>query len=271
MDVVDFADPPVVETVLSVGFAPVEGLTSAHVGHFWTEVSESFPTAQERLPYDMPIERFVDQPAMSLELGFGEVAPRTRLWLISDDDQRLLQIQRDWFAYNWRVRAHGRYSDARFPERRMAFDQFFAKFMDYVSRQRLGDVSPRQCEVTYINHVPSSGAATDDLGEILGFVSKPRLTELAGRFESWQTTFSVLLSEDNQPVGRLHISAQPIAADRSWVWQLNLTARGRPIGSGREGVLRFMDLGHEAIVTNFREITTERMHEAWGMKDGRLT
>jgi len=40
--------------------------------------------------------------------------------------------------------------------------------------------------------------------------------------------------------------------------------RGRPLGEGVEGILKFMDFGREKIVRAFSDITTEKMHVLWG-------
>ena len=267
MKLVDFSDPPVVETVLSVGFSPVEGLNGAQVGQFWTQVQDAFPRVSEQLPYDMPHERLSDNEGLSLELSVGRSAPKSRFWLTSNDDRQLLQIQRDWFAYNWRFRPGGTYADARYAVRRDTFAREFEAFRTFVGDQKLGSVEPRQCEVTYINHVEATGSAADDLSEILQFVSRPSLSRLTSRIETWDTTLTILLKDESQGVfGRLHVRAQPGRDGDRRVWQINLTARGRSVGSGLEGVLKFMDLGHEAIVVNFKEMTTDHMHQQWGLQ-----
>lgn len=266
MSIIDFDSPPVVETVLSVGFNPVEGLTAAQIGRFWAGIDEEFPQASEQPPYDMPLERLAEGPGLRLEMTLGPSIPRTRAWLISQDDRRLIQIQRDWFAYNWRFRSGEGYAEARYEQRRDSFIRHFKAFDAFIEDHKLGSVEPRQCEVTYINHVSATGSAADDLADILRFVSKPSLSRLASRIEAWDTAVTILLRHDNDVFGRLHISARPGPITGPRVWQIDLTARGRPLGAGIEGTVKFFDLGHEAIVTGFRDITTDRMHKEWGLQ-----
>lgn len=45
-----------------------------------------------------------------------------------------------------------------------------------------------------------------------------------------------------------------------------MTARGRPTAESVEGVLAFLDLGHERAVRSFVDLTTDAMHELWGLK-----
>ena len=46
---------------------------------------------------------------------------------------------------------------------------------------------------------------------------------------------------------------------------MSLTARGSPDGDGINGVLAFFDRGHEAAAHALVALTTEHMHEVWGM------
>jgi hypothetical protein len=98
----DFADPPVVETVLGVSFLEVPRLTSTQIVRFWAQhLAEDLPTDAERAPYNVPVERFPAPPPkeeMSVRLRVGP--PPTRFMF--SDDNHLVQIQSDWFAYNWR-------------------------------------------------------------------------------------------------------------------------------------------------------------------------
>jgi uncharacterized protein (TIGR04255 family) len=53
------------------------------------------------------------------------------------------------------------------------------------------------------------------------------------------------------------------------VLQFTLTARGAPQGGSDEQILAWFDMAHEWVVRAFRELTTPRMHELWGGRDGR--
>jgi hypothetical protein len=52
------------------------------------------------------------------------------------------------------------------------------------------------------------------------------------------------------------------------MFRFTLTARGQPLGTGLAGVLEFLDLGREWIVTGFDELTTPEMHRLWGRHNG---
>ncbi len=70
-------------------------------------------------------------------------------------------------------------------------------------------------------------------------------------------------------MGRLHAELQPArrVSDGSRILVLNLTARGRPLGEGIDGALRFMDRGREWIVRAFTSLTTECQHRVWGKRN----
>lgn len=259
---VDFARPPVVETVLSVGFAPLHGLTGAHVGEFWAGLREDFPNVAEQPPYGMPVEKSDGPPGLSLTVTS---VPPSRYWLISGDDSRLIQVQRDWFAFNWRYRNGKPYSSARYPTRRQMFEEYWIRFKEYIESNKLGAIEPTACEVTYINHVQSFGDA-DSVYKTLGFFSKPQFSPDVGRIENWETSLSVVMRPEQRAIGRLHISVRPIRHSDEPVLQIDLTARGAPLGKGDEGIMHFLDKGHEAIVVNFEAITTDEMHKEWGLR-----
>jgi hypothetical protein len=42
-----------------------------------------------------------------------------------------------------------------------------------------------------------------------------------------------------------------------------LTARGEPLTGDLDGVLDFIDLGHEWIVRAFESVTSDVMHDLW--------
>lgn len=89
--------PPIEEVVCGVVFAPVDELDALVQGVYWDSVSERFPRKQVQ-----PI--LLDGgPAVVVQ-----TAASIRSWLISEDDDFLLQVQQDRFYMNWRRRG-GKY------------------------------------------------------------------------------------------------------------------------------------------------------------------
>lgn len=193
-------------------------------------------------------------PTLALLTG----APPVRLWFQSEDKTRLVQAQRDWLVYNWQ----GMSSDGPYP-RYETIEGFFLEtydsFSDYVAQLGHGQVATNQCELTYINHI-----ASGELWERHGQLSKViRLAGDADKFlpepEDGQLLFRYRIPHEGKDVGRLYVQVTPglRPLDRSPVIQLNMVARGAPLGEGREGMVSFFRLAHEWIVRGFAAVTTE--------------
>jgi uncharacterized protein (TIGR04255 family) len=262
--------PPVVEVVVGVALKPIVGLTVAHLGAFWSQakISSHFPKVEEQATLVPPLENFAGGQPLSISFALGQTAPR--LWLLTSEGEELIQLQRDWFACNWRkVGPNSEYG--RWPERREALIKWFGEFADFVEKNELGRVEPTQCEVTYVDHVPTRdfGSGTHaGLNRLLKLVEPPE--RLLGQ-ETEQTYLSstyVIPDDDGKPVGRLHVDAQPAFRrdDNMPIYVLNFTARGRPEGDGLDGALRFLKRGRFWAVSAFAELTTEDMQRKWGRK-----
>src|SRR4029077_3801482 len=97
-----YASPPVVEVVVGVAFWPLHGLTVVDISAFWSEnLREHFPKVHEQPPYVPPTELLGGQ-SLTLPTIMPMALPHPRLWFLSSDEQELLQLQRDYFACNWR-------------------------------------------------------------------------------------------------------------------------------------------------------------------------
>jgi len=225
-----------------------------------------FTEVQEQPPYVPPIEQFGGPlPGQQLSIVLTQLSAARRLWFLTEDGQELLQLQRDWFACNWRkVGPESEYE--RWPSRRDAFSRWYREFEKFVAEHRLGAIQPTQCEVTYINSIPagdiSTGLDPSSLIRIVrhtqgGFLPAPEQTQFAVRYP--------IPDDKGIPIGRLHVELQPALnrADGKPLVVLNLTARGRPYDSSHEGVLRFLEQAREWVVKGFAELTTEEMQRRW--------
>jgi hypothetical protein len=157
----------------------------------------------------------------------------------------------------------------RWQPRRDAFEKWLSVFIDFLGVNGLGSLSPIQCEVSYVNHV-ISGNLWHRHGELHrflrlsgepegGFLPTPEQAQLATQY--------VIADEAENPIGRMHVSAQPgyLTGSNVPMYVLTLTARGKPEGDGLPGILRFLDRGREWIVKGFVDMTTEAAHKEWGL------
>lgn len=265
-----FSRPPVTEVVVGVSFRSLDRLSIPLIGELWLEeLKEHFPKIEEHPPYEPPVEQFDSpMPGPSLSWQFGPFPALPRLWFLSSVGDELIQLQRNWFSCNWRkVLPEAEYG--RWQPRRDAFEHWFSIFSAFLVKHEVGTVAPIQAEVTYVNHVRPS-----EIWQRHGQL--PRFLRLAGvakqeflpEPEQIQLASQYLISNEDVPVGRLHVTAQPgLQADTNErIYVLTLTARGRPEGEGADGLLRFLDRGREWIVKGFVDMTTPDAHKDWGLR-----
>ncbi len=267
LDLPDFSNPPVVETLMSAQFDRLSGLQTAHFGLYWSEVHERYPKTEEHGELPSQIERFPEQaqPGVGIQFQALEAPPTPRFWFVDEGGTELIQVQRDRFIKNWRKIGEGALYP-RYEHVRGGFDQDFLNFDQFVSRNQLGTIRVNQCEVTYINHiVAGAGWETHtDIDKVFTVWQQPVSTYPG---QAQDLTFRARFPISDQSggfVGRLQVTLQPVRrlSDGVPMFLLDLTARGQ-IGEGTD----FFDLGREWIVRSFAELTTPAMHKIWGRRN----
>src|SRR2546428_11952886 len=99
----DYDDPPVVEIVLGVEFAPLEKWEIPHFGLFWNRIQTRYP----RFEINPPLASDVERPRLEFkqaQLPRVELVskPQVRCWFLNDANTELIQVQYDRFVHNWR-------------------------------------------------------------------------------------------------------------------------------------------------------------------------
>lgn len=262
-----FDKPPVVEVVFATAFEPVS-LSVVDLARFGLErFGEELPIHLEQQPLQMATESFdgaVQNLAPTLALLTG--APPIRLWFQSKDRSRLVQIQRDWLAYNWQ-RSPGDDSYPRYTAIEGPFLRTWDEFSDFLVSEGHLPLKARQCELSYINHI-LPGELWQRPGQLKNVI---RLVGDAGTFlsepEDGQIAFRYRMSHEGKDIGRLYIQSSPGQRrdDLSPVIQLQITARGAPLGEGREGVAEFFEIARQWAVNGFTAVTTDdAQNKLWG-------
>ena len=269
----DFTDPPVVEVALSVQYEPLTALCTPAMGLLWSEFRDRFPNVEEHAPLEAVIERFgVKGPKkVGVRVEMMPKPPVPRCWFLNEAGTELIQVQQDRFVHNWRKVGEGE-DYPRFEHVRDRFKRELRVFESFVRREKLGELVPTQCEVTYVNHIVAGRGweRHGQLGEVLtlfvpkyseAFLPEPEDARMAVRY--------VIPGADGEPLGRLHIVMEPgyRRDDNRPMFLLDLTARGRPERDGVDGVLRFLEIGREWVVRGFAAVTTAQMHKIWGRRD----
>lgn len=250
-----FRSPPVNEVSLAVAFQPISlGVVAA--GELWRRSFKSaYPTVEEQGPVRMPIERFEGTPSATPTLQFELADGATllpRLWFISREGTELVQVQRDWFARNWRQTDTAAATYPQYPAAREAFERDLRTF-----DKAVGPLRPLQAEITYINHIDET-----DLASVLTSLS-PGKSARVPEFQGLNSQY--VLTRDDVPFGRLYLTAQKALRRTSGegLTVLTITVRGAPLGDGIDGALSFLDLGSEEALVAFLEATRPALHKKW--------
>lgn len=265
VDLPDFDRPPVVEVNVGIEFGTLRPLRAAHVGLFWSNLRDDYPSLQEQPPLPSAIERFdePDQP-FSISFEFAESPPPLRAWLLNADATRLLQIQNDRFIHNWRRMT----PEAPYPRYEAVREEFTTRldqFKSFIEDEQLGTLDVVQAEVNYVNELVAGDVweATSDLDRAVTMWRASEVAALGDPEEVRLVERHRLETSDGAPA-RLYISLTPQAdVGGKAAALLTLTVRGRPT-EGTDGIFSFFDFGRELIVRTFADVTTPAMHATWG-------
>jgi uncharacterized protein (TIGR04255 family) len=257
-----FKSPPVTETILDIGFSPLAQWDVHHYGLFWDQVKDEFPRFETKVPVPRHIEEFGERKAPELPRVQMMEAQDLRGWLIAEN-QRLIQLQRDRFIYNWRKDGSG----APYPQYEGGVREEFIKqlfrFVEYVSTRKLGQIDVVQCELTYLNQleIGKGWQSAADFGKV---------------FTCWENaSYQFLPSPEGisfdihyrmpENVGRLHVSVRPAFrnSDGTELLRFTLTARGMPADNTILEAIKWLDMAREWIVRAFADLTTPTMHKIW--------
>ncbi len=255
--------PPVSEVALSVEFSPLSEWSIVHFGIFWAAMRNRFPKYEFYAPLRSQIEEFGDarfnKPEF-VQLMTG--IPELRSWFLNDQGE-IVQVQRDRFVFNWRKNTdeseYPRYREYMRPR----FEEEWARFSTFIGSHGLGEISVRQCEITYINEI-IPGDLWQTNGDMQNIFTTCRRSQ--GAFlpqpESAVSSFTFVMPGER---GRLHTAVQHVlrSRDNQQIIQFRLTARGKPEGSRPNDIFEWMDLGREWVVRGFTDLTTEAAHRAW--------
>jgi len=266
----NFKNPPLVEVGLSIHFDALEGLRTALIGAFWDrDLRQFYPEVADQPPVIAQEQRFdegVEQPLVELFVETGPMQPR--VWFISKGQTEVVQIQRDFFGFNWRkIGTSDEY--AHFEQYKTLFVKRLEQFQTFLREEGLGEITPRQCEVTYVNQIVQ-GEGWQDFSETHKVIRAWNWVDIEDdSLRHEQVRFSsryVLVDSQGVPLGRLFVQVQPgrRRSDGAMLLIVTLTARGRPDGTRDiASALRFMDRGRAAIVRTFTAITTDEMWRTW--------
>lgn len=263
-DLPDYKKPPVVEVSAGLQFAPIEGLTGAHVGSYWRLIRKDFPRAEEQPPILHKVEVFgMVEGEAEPEVRISTRLPLPRTWLLSEDGTTLVQVQQDRFHYNWRnlepVNDYPRYKNVK-----AAFFENWKTFCKFLSDEGLAPPQVDQCELVYINLI-RKGEGWDTVADLSELFTASKWAA-RGQFlpdpegVTWNARF---VWPDGRT--RMYVEQAPvrIKTDNSEAAQLRLIVRGSPETINDKSIDTWFDTAHTWIVEGFAALTDTRADELW--------
>lgn len=271
--VTDSRQPPVNEVVLSVGLAPQDLFIGPRLPEILGPLFDAYNRIEVAPVYNMPTEYQSPQdswprsgaPRLEVITAAG-VEPR--YWLISEDDIFIIQVQRNYLAFNWRRREAGQ-EYVRYDTIRTRFKELVGTVQASLATKGV-QLLPERAELTYIdviapNPLWKSPSDTHGLFKI-DFPDSQNYEQLA-------FSYSKALYEPNGPwVGRMHVTFNPIY---DWLKEeprlsLNITARSGTFGDPSvDTAFNFLDFAHDRINETFLRMLTEEARRMWGLADGK--
>lgn len=260
-----FDAPPVIETLLSVQFVPLQHYSNAHAGWFWKNYLGSDWDAISEVPrINDQFERFESDkkwaPASVVTIRTGPSAERHQI--TRSDGERMIQIQDSRFIYNWK-KVEGGYPSfgTLLPE----FKDHYSVFQKFAKDAGNEDLQPNQWEVTYVNHLIKGEVweSPADWPHLFPWLTPPAINVMEQSFDSIQHDWHLIIGENH---GRLSVSLKHVrlgSVDGPEALSLQLTARG-PIDLEKGINLETgFEIGHTSIVLSFDAMTSTDAHKLW--------
>jgi uncharacterized protein (TIGR04255 family) len=251
---ITFTDPPLNEVSIGRTFLPRPDFLVPHFGAFWERIRSEFPKVDHAAP-------ILTQGEDAIDLG-QYMLPR--VWFLSDDSARLLQLQQNRFHYNWR-QTPDLATYVRFPAIQQVAIRLWDEFSTYVEKETAQPLVPLVNELTYTNLID---AEEDESGFDIG---RRTLRNIGWSHANSFLPHPSQLSQGYTfgapgDVGELVVAiVTGLRPDKRPVMKFDLTVRGKaPKGVGLEEWSR---LAHDYLVAAFRDLTTPLMHAKWGLKE----
>ena len=254
MTLPSYKNPPVNEVVCGMQFHASTKLRIPHIGSLWGKFRTNYPLIQHAPP--------IASVKGGILLDEATGMPLPRVWFINTSEDQLVQFQTDRFYFNWRRRQHDYprygYVIENFESIRNTIEKFFIEF-------ELGELSPIEYELSYINHIPR-GQGWDTINDLPSIFSDFVWKQTSERFLpnpekiAWQTEFTL-----PEKKGHLIVNLKQAtrAEDKTPLLVFELKVRGIGETTCREATREWFDLARKWIVRGFTDLTTPEVQKIW--------
>ena len=251
-----YESPPIDEIVCGIRFDSIKELRSGHFGILWQKFRPDFPKIEDHnLVNPVPMEDFENPDKL----------PLPRVWFIHENENELIQVQRNRFLHNWRKRR----PDDEYPGYEKVvenFEKYLSCFQDFLVEENLGHLVPKQYELTYIDLIPK-GQGWESPGNLENVF--PNLLSLTRRdillSDVKSINWQIILDLPNS-LGEVSISirtAQRISNSQELIHVEYKTISNRPYQPMRA----WFEDAHNAITNFFSNLVSDEIQEKfWGRK-----
>lgn len=252
MAVVKFTNPPLIEVVLAVQLGRTN-FSSVHFGLYWQNIRNRFPEWLERPPLIFDEDDFDEDDDAFL------LPPLRRVLFTSSDNQKLIQIQDNFFSYNWRYKDQQEY-----PHFEEIFKEFLYEWNDlreWWSKVGLSLLEPSCYRLTYLNLIDkdSGWTNTGDHQKIFTFTGGTQNNFLeTPEFQDINLTF---LLPNNEGTLAVNLDQRISEAEDSQAVLFELTTFSF---EGNKDLINWFQNAHDYIAKAFLVLTKEDAQEKWG-------
>lgn len=255
-DIFTFDNPPVSEVACGVGFTSPPQLNAAELGRYWNKIAAEYPRSEVSPPLPQPGIPFI-----------VTTMPSPRMQFRTSDGSRVVQVQTNWFLFNW-VRAKGGPEYPRYHAVISAFERELARFQSHLEEIGIGRIDTFQhFTLNYVNHIPrSDGWNTRD--ELRLFLPDFFAVWPTHRHLREPSDIFVQFGEELE-FGRLNVSVRNgrTQAQPEEIFVLEL-AVSSPTGPKEPSSMKpWFDRAREAIVTTFVELISTNARAKWGLHE----
>jgi uncharacterized protein (TIGR04255 family) len=250
-----FERPPVSEVAVAVEFVPILALTAVPIVHMYEKLwASDYPKVAEHVALP-PAGPEPGSMLAGIGLRVGHGAEALRLWMLTEDEAELLQLQHDRLILNWRKLEGGRYP--AYASLRKKFSRRWEELGAAVSE--FGQVRPTVAEVTFVNTV-ASAAGWAGMADVLATSGVPTLS---GNCVVSAVQYVSALDEAIGGPGQIVVTAGhngKSSVTLNIVTRLSIT--GTQITSAE--ILDRLDKAHDLGVQTFVALTPPDKHTEWG-------
>ena len=257
-----FENPPLHEVVVGVQFAPIKGYSQINIGDVWALYKDDYPLTEAHSPLAPKLANYGLQVRQN-EVQFIDGAIHDRFWFLTRSEGELIQFQPDKFLHNWRKTDLGNNEYPRYEAISKKFETELLQLELYFKRKfKATGLNINHYEVSYVNTIYEKDLEGLNLNDIFSFVKFSQFPDnFATRFNR------VLKNKTEQPYARLSIEVNQGVGPGGPLYKLSISVEGAPEDSSIKSAMGFIEEGRSLIVKTFKDVTGEKAHKVWRLKN----